>query len=250
MAKYASMVVEQAKAWLGLKESDGSFKVIIDTYNSQEELPRGVKMLYSWEWCAAFVSAVAVKLDYTDIIPTECSCTRMIEKLKAIGAWDERDNRVPLPGELIFYNWEAPATGDDDTDADHVGIVECIRNGIITVIEGNYSASVKRREISVNHRYIRGYGVPKYDAEKEQQAGYTLKMRNLKVGCRGEDVRSLQILLIGKKYSCGESGADGIFGYATEKAVIAYQKDHSLYADGITGEKTMRSLLGGIVWKP
>ena len=44
MAKYASKVVEQAKAWLGLKESDGSFKVIIDTYNSQAVLPRGVKM--------------------------------------------------------------------------------------------------------------------------------------------------------------------------------------------------------------
>ncbi len=244
MPKYASKVVEQAKAWLGLKESDGSFKVIIDTYNSQEELPRGVKMLYSWEWCAAFVSAVAVKLRYTDIIPTECSCTRMIEKLKKIGAWDERDNRVPLPGELIFYNWEAPATGDDATDADHVGIVECVRNGIITVIEGNYSQSVKRREIPVNHRYIRGYGVPKYDAEKKAQSGYSLSMRNLKAGCRGEDVRALQILLMGKGYSCGNSGADGVFGEDTRKAVMKYQRAVDIGQDGIAGVKTMSSLMG------
>ena len=41
MAKYASKVVEQAKAWLGLKEADGSYKVIIDTYNSHKPLARG-----------------------------------------------------------------------------------------------------------------------------------------------------------------------------------------------------------------
>jgi glucan-binding YG repeat protein len=30
------------------------------------------------------------------------------------------------------------------------------------IIEGNYSDQVKRRTISINGRYIRGYGVPKY----------------------------------------------------------------------------------------
>ena len=243
MSKYASKVVEQAKAWLGLKESDGSYKVILDTYNSQAVLPRGYKLSTKDPWCAGFVSAVAVKLGYTDIIPTECSCTKMIEKLKAIGAWDERDNRVPGPGELIFYNWEAAATGDDDTDADHVGIVESVQNGIITVIEGNYSASVKRREIPVNHRYIRGYGVPKYDTEKKETT-FTLNMRNLKKGCKGEDVRALQILLMGRGYSCGDSGADGDFGTDTDKAVRKFQKARGIGQDGIAGVKTMSNLLG------
>ena len=246
MAKYASKVVEQAKAWLGFKESDGSFKPIIDTYNAHKPLARGYKVKYTDEWCATFVSAVAIKLGYTDIIPTECSCTKMIEKLKAIGAWDERDNRVPLPGELIFYNWSAPATGDDASDVDHVGIVESIRNGVITVIEGNYSDSVKRREIPVDHRYIRGYGVPKYDTEKKTttKGDYTMKMRILKKGCKGEDVRALQILLIGNGYSCGNAGADGDFGAATDAAVRKYQKDHGIGVDGVVGPKTMSSLLG------
>ena len=243
MAKYASKVVEQAKAWLGLNESDGSFKVIIDTYNSQAVLPRGVKMQYNWAWCAAFVSAVAVKLGYTDIIPPECSCTKMIELLKKIGAWDERDDRVPSPGDLIFYNWEAAATGDDTTDADHVGIVECVKNGVITVIEGNYSQAVKRRNIPVNHRYIRGFGVPKYDTEKKKEV-YTLEMRKLKNGCKGEDVRALQILLMGRGYSVGESGADGDFGSNTLSAVKRYQRAHGIGVDGVAGPKTMGSLLG------
>ena len=124
MAKYASKVVAQAKAWLGLKESDGSYKVILDTYNSQAELPRGHKMNTSDAWCAAPVSAVAVKLGYTDIIPTECSCGKMIEKLKAIGSWVEKDDYVPAPGDLCFYDWEAPATGENTGAPDHVGIVE------------------------------------------------------------------------------------------------------------------------------
>ena len=244
MGKYASKVVEQAKAWLGLKESDGSFKVIIDTYNNHSPLARGVKMQYNWEWCATFVSAVAIKLGYTDIIPTECSCTKMISLLKKIGSWDERDNRVPLPGEIIFYNWEAPATGDDASDADHVGIVESVRNGIITVIEGNYSQSVKRRTISVDHRYIRGYGVPKYDKEAKTTSDFMMSMNNLKKGSKGEDVKALQILLIGRGYSCGNAGADGDFGGGTDSAVRKYQKANGLEVDGIVGKATMSSLLG------
>lgn len=248
MGKYASKVVEQARSWIGLKEADGSYKIILETYNSQAKLPRGYRMTTKDPWCATFVSSVAIKLGYTDIIPTECSCTKMIAKLKSIGAWDERDNRVPLPGELIFYNWEAPATGDDASDADHVGIVESINNGIITVIEGNYSNSVKRRQIAVNHRYIRGYGVPKYDKESSKptttKGDYTLEMRNLKKGCKGDDVKALQILLIGRGYSCGSSGADGDFGSATDSAVRKYQKTKSLEIDGIAGKATMSSLMG------
>lgn len=244
MAKYASMLVSQAKAWLGLKEADGSYKVILDTYNSQKSLPRGYKLSTKDPWCAGFVSAVAVKLGYTDIIPTECSCGRMIVKLKEIGAWDERDHVVPAPGWLIFFNWEAAATGDDATDADHVGIVESVKNGIITVIEGNYDNSVKRREIPVNHRYIRGYGVPKYDAAEKVERKVELNMRILKAGCKGEDVRALQILLMGRGYSCGNAGADGDFGNDTANAVRRYQKAKGLVKDGIAGADTIGCLLG------
>lgn len=243
MAKYAHKVVEQAKAWLGLKEADGSYKVILDTYNSQPVLPRGYTLNTKDPWCAAFVTAVAVKLGYTDIIPPECSCTRMIKLLQKMGAWDERDSRVPNPGELIFYNWEAAATGDDTTDADHVGIVESVRDGQISVIEGNYQNKVKRRYIPVNHPYIRGYGVPKYHASPRKE-DYEMKVALLKHGAKGEDVRALQILLMGRGYSVGNSGADGIFGNDTHSAVSKYQRAKGLQIDGIAGEETMSSLLG------
>ena len=82
-----------------------------------------------------------------------------------MGCWIEDDSHVPNPGEIIYYDWDDSGKGDNTGWSDHVGIVEKVANGVITVIVGNYSNSVKRREIKVNGKYIRGYGVPKYDAE-------------------------------------------------------------------------------------
>lgn len=169
MSKFASKVVEQAKGWIGKKESNGTHKAIIDLYNSHKPLARGYKVKYTDSWCATFVSAVAIKLGYTDIIPTECSCQNMIALFKKAGIWIENENRTPKAGDIIFYDWQDNGKGDDTGWADHVGIVEKVSGGKITVIEGNYSNAVKRRTLAVNGRYIRGYGVPKYDAETAEK---------------------------------------------------------------------------------
>ena len=165
MAKYASKVVSQAQAWLGKKESDGSHRAIIDVYNAHRPLARGYKVTYTDAWCATFVSAVAIKLGYTSIIPTECGCPKMIELFKNLGAWVENDAYTPKAGDVIFYDWEDSGAGDNTGNADHVGIVEKVSGTTITVIEGNKNNAVERRTLQVNGRYIRGYGVPKYDAE-------------------------------------------------------------------------------------
>ena len=89
----------------------------------------------------------------------------MIALFKALGEWVESDNRTPNPGEIIFYDWNDTGKGDNAGWPDHVGIVEKVSGGKIIVIEGNYSNAVKRRTLTVNGRYIRGYGVPKYDKE-------------------------------------------------------------------------------------
>lgn len=250
MAKYASNVVEQAKAWLGCKESNGTHKQIIDVYNSHKPLARGYKVKYTDEWCATFVSAVAVKLGYTDIIPTECSCNKMIELLKGLGAWVESDSRTPAPGDLIFYDWQDSGSGDNTGRSDHVGIVEKVSSGKITIIEGNYSQSVKRRTLAVNGKYIRGYGVPKYDAEVKPAENTDFKevcaveIKVLNKGAKGNSVNAMQILLIGYGYSCGSSGADGDFGSNTDKALRAFQKSNGLVVDGCCGPKTWAKLLG------
>lgn len=158
-------VVNQAKAWLGYNESDGSHKKIIDIYNTQNPRPRGYKVTYTDAWCATFVSAVAVKVGYTGIIPTECSCNYMIRGFQSIGCWQESDSYVPKAGDVIFYDWQDSGIGDNIGSSDHVGIVEKCDGKTITVIEGNISNKVGRRNIAVNGRYIRGFGVPAYNRQ-------------------------------------------------------------------------------------
>ena len=164
MAKTANTILDIARGWLGCKESNGSHKKIIDLYNDHKPLARGYKVKYTDSWCATFVSACAIKCGYTDIIPTECSCNQMINGFKKIGRWCEDDAHVPHIGDVIFYDWQDNGKGDNKGSSDHVGIVEKVEGSTITVIEGNKNDAVARRTIKVNGRYIRGYGLPKYDA--------------------------------------------------------------------------------------
>ena len=165
MGKTANTILDVARGWLGCKESNGSHKKIIDLYNNHKPLARGYKVKYTDSWCATFVSACAIKCGYTDIIPTECSCNQMINGFKKIGRWCEDDAHVPSPGDVIFYDWQDNGKGDNRGSSDHVGIVEKVEGSTITIIEGNKSDAVGRRKLQVNGRYIRGYGLPKYDTK-------------------------------------------------------------------------------------
>ena len=157
--------VNAAISYLGCKESDGSHKKIIDLYNSHKPLARNYAVKYTDSWCATFVSAMAIKTGLTDIIPTECGCGQMIQLFQKLGAWVENDTYRPSTGDVIFYDWDDNGVGDDTGWPEHVGIVVSVSGNTIKVIEGNKSDSVSYREIAVNGRYIRGYGVPKYSSK-------------------------------------------------------------------------------------
>lgn len=174
-SKTAEKFVSQAQKWVGRKESDGTHKEIVDIYNSHKPLARGYAVKYTDSWCATFVSAVSIKTECTDLVPTECSCQQMIELFKKIGCWVENENRTPNVGDIIFYDWDDNGSGDNTGWSDHVGIVEKISNGYMTVIEGNYNDAVGRRVIAVNARYIRGYGVPKFETKDISKVETTKK---------------------------------------------------------------------------
>lgn len=165
MMKTAKKIIDLALSWKGKKESNGSHKEIIDIYNSCVPLPRGYKVKYSDAWCATFISALSIKLKYTNIIPPECSCEKMIENFKKLGVYVEDENRTPAVGDIVFYDWGDNGKGDCKGWSDHVGIVTNVSRETFTVIEGNYNGEVKQRKMSINGRYLRGFAVPKYEKE-------------------------------------------------------------------------------------
>lgn len=249
MAK-ASEIIKVAQSWIGKKESDGSHKEIIDIYNSHKPLARGYKVKYTDSWCATFISALAIKCGATDIIPTECSCQKMIALFDKLGVWVENESRTPNVGDIIFYDYQDNGSGDNKGWADHVGIVEKAANDKVTVIEGNISEKVGRRVINVNARYIRGYAVPKYEKEvvaaPTTQKGETYKMQTLQRGSTGNDVTIFESIM--KKMGYYEGKIDTVFGSGCVDACNAFQEKYPECGtngkpDGVWGEKCWNKAL-------
>lgn len=249
-------VVAAAKAWIGCNEADGSHRQIVDVYNSHRPLARGYALKYTDAWCAGFVSAVAIKLGLTDIMPTEVGVWNMIELYRKLGRWQESDSYVPKPGDVIMYAWSDNGVGDCTSGASHVGIVVACDGKTITVIEGNKANAVGYREIAVNGRYIRGFGLPDYASKATENEPVspapatnkeeTIKMelRMLKRGMSGNDVRAAMLLMKDKGYYPYTIPAtDKLFGPKMEAGVRKMQAEHNLGVDGLIGFNSWTFLL-------
>lgn len=256
-------VVEKAVQWLGRNEANGSHKEIIDVYNEIRPLPRGYRMKYTDPWCAAFVSAVAQALGLTHIIFPECGCDAMIALYKAAGRYTARESGIVIqPGDLIFYDW------NKDGSSDHVGIIIEITASGYRVIEGNKSDSVSTRTVLRNYNLIRGFGLPNYAAEADEEEDdgmdeipveetaapeesfeltHHVLRRGDGMGTRldlREEVRSIQRLLKALGFDLGRWGTDGEFGDCTKQAVIAFQRSVRLPASGEVDRNTTAALCG------
>jgi hypothetical protein len=123
-------------------------------------------------------------------------------------------------------------------------------------VTGGKTGDQTGREIYVGNYYKPSYGwdyVLRYYGGETEEAPKAdpvtlpcyVKLPMLQRGDKGEYVRALQILLIGRGYSCGSWGADGDFGGGTESALQDFQSDHGLFADGVAGNLTYAKLWGG-----
>ena len=155
-------LVKAVERYLGCQEADGSHRQIIDLYNSHQPLAMDYEVQYTDSWCAAFVSAAAISCDLTQIIPTECGCERQIELFRSLDRWEESDSAIPLPGDLIYYDWNMEEKGECTGWADHVGIVVGTKWPFLKVIEGNYKDSVDYHYLLLNNVQIRGFAKPDY----------------------------------------------------------------------------------------
>ena len=70
--------------------------------------------------------------------------------------------------------------------------------------------------------------------------GVVRKIRNLKLGSKGDDVREVQELLRDLGYYT--ASIDGVFGRTTRRAVIKFQHDQNLKANGIVDKTTLKAL--------
>ncbi len=250
-------VVDLIKSWHGRNEADGSYKKIIDIYNSYTgPFPRGVKMLYGWAWCACTWSAAAIKLGYTDIMPIEIGCEELIKRAMAMGCWVENDAYVPDPADAVLYDWDDNGIGDCAGYADHIGVVinEPKKDGYILVEEGNFHDKVDTRKLAINGRYIRGFITPKYTDNiiknptntSQEVTKYMFEPKTVKMGSVGLSVLLLQEILVARKFlgkDKKELQLDRSAGINTIYALNAYKKSRGMKQDGVCDATVWKDLI-------
>jgi len=102
-----------------------------------------------------------------------------------------------------------------------------------------YERPADQSEKALAKRASYGEAIYKEFASDSKKVSVTVPV--LRNGSKGDSVGKAQILLNGLGYDCGK--VDKSFGGNTEKAVIKFQKDNHLEADGIIGVDTWSALL-------
>ena len=156
--------VEAARGWLGSVPGSAGHADILAAYNGHRPLARGYAIRPGDAYCAATVSAAWIRAGIAAAAPLEVSVPKMTALAQKARIWVEDDAFTPKPGDAVVYDWEDDGRGDNAGYPDHVGLVEAVGGGVITVIEGNMGAGhlVSRRRLGVNGRYIRGFICPDY----------------------------------------------------------------------------------------
>ena len=211
-----------------------------------------------FDWCDQFVDWCFYQLcgrnkDKAEYLECQtgkygAGCGFSLKYYKAAGRFD----KTPKVGDQIFFKYT-----NDDSTADHTGIVVRVTDSLVETIEGNSGSEVKRKAYQRTDKTIIGYGHPRYDAEtatkapaKEEVKTVKIEMPILRKGSTGEAVKTLQRLLRQLQYVNADGKTyitvDGSFGSNTEAAVKRYQKNRGAKnPDGIVGEWTWNKLLNG-----
>ena len=148
----ASNVAGTTSAPAGASNVAGTTSIPAGTtasYESGEKYWRWCGFESRVDWCACFVSW-CMNNCYSGC-PVTASCSELVDWLRGRRCW-YKSNVEPLPGMLIFFDWE------NDGACDHVGIVDCVADGQVYVVEGNYGDRCARNGYRLSAREIYGYG--------------------------------------------------------------------------------------------
>ncbi|NLM19701.1 MAG: CHAP domain-containing protein [Clostridiaceae bacterium] len=161
------MVLEEARKWIGTNERNMGHKYIIDTYNNQPNLPRGMKVGYRDHWCDVFVSFIGIQTNTTDIIGSESYVPYHMQFFMNKGQWIEDGTITPRSGDLAFFNWDATSQPNYEIPG-HVSIVESVHDGYFYSIDANMFPEewgigyVERNQYAIGESVIRGFARPVY----------------------------------------------------------------------------------------
>lgn len=156
----AQQVINEAKKYVGANKYSTAHKAIIDHYNTQTSLPRGTRMTYDWDWCAAFVSVILMKVGLSKLYGTEISVGYYKQKFIDAKIWKGRVR--PQVGDIIIWHWDGSHTGWPH----HIGLVASVNGDYFTTIEGNTFkngvSTVGSNTFKYNASTVQGFARPDY----------------------------------------------------------------------------------------
>lgn len=209
-------VAEQAKGiteWPGAQHNPQileMFEAAGHTWVEDDETP----------WCAAFVAWCCTQIGVDT--SGKLNARSYLDWGEPVSLADAR------PGDVVVF-WRGRPNGWQG----HVALLVSFNGNTVTVRGGNQGNQVSDAEYPMDR--VLGF----------RRAVAPSAVRNnrptLRMGDRGAFVLDLQDILARAGYHLGVK--DGQFGPATRSAVLAFQADHGLVADGIVGAKTWAALL-------
>lgn len=263
MANTASKVIEVAKKEVGYLEKKTNAWLSSKTKNAGSNNYTkygkwfGMNGVY---WCAIFISWIFNKA-FGKTKAKKLLCGNFSASCETLRQQFIKANKyaggktTPKKGYIIFF------VGSRHNGANHIGLVYKIEGGRIYTIEGNTSGGstvvdnggcVAYKSYPIGYEKILGYGKPSYDKDASSSTvstnststKLTAPKPTLKKGVSGASVKTLQKCL-NKVIKAGLT-VDGVFGDATYKAVVKFQKAHKISADGIYGNNTYKKLKAAI----
>lgn len=195
------------------------------------------------DWCAMFqtwaASIAGIPSDCWPYVSPQGSAVNYMARWFDGHAIRYSADEMPQPGDVVFYSWN-----ENETDLDHVGLVTKVigsdpDKALMQVCEGNYNNMVAWRWVYYRDpRVVRTYRLRCADDSVFPELSFMLRR-----GDTGHAVEILQAGLIYRGYDI-YGGVDGVLGDQTEAALIRYQQDAEIEADGKAGTETFRHLMG------
>jgi hypothetical protein len=244
----AARMLEVAKSQVGVIEGPKDNETLYGAFTKANFQP----------WCGSLMMWCAKQAGVT--IPNTVYTPTGVAAFKKAGTWADAANAHPQPGDLVYFSFIPHAL--PTSPVQHVGIVvKDNGDGTVTTVEGNTTPDSKPKgspnnggECAMNVRAYKvdnkrhlwssivGFGRPAYkDGTVVAPSTPVAKIippfpGQIKPGDKGDAVKLIQQAL--------DLDADGDYGPATKKAVIAIQDDHiGLDSNGIVGPGTWGEIM-------